>query len=244
MPHPDHGSTTMTDSSAIRVPRLPRVPGDACLNTDILSRFSEPLEFHQNWLDEKNAEFQAGQVWFAHDGERLMVYARLQDRCPFSEADGFNDERREQGDYLEVLIRPDQQERYDELHVTPAGGLAQLRFEDLAHVQRLRQAGPDQPIIPMVENPDPVFDASARIDAANGCWTACVRIDMAKVLATPVGEPVPERWYAAVCRWDHNPTTGQVVESATAMYTQHNYHRHDEWHTLQLEPSCAGGGSG
>ena len=76
-----------------------------------------PISFEQTWQDEKNA--QPAWVKMAIREKKLLVYAEFTDYDISNPATRFNDPVRNKGDFLELILKPEGQSSYYELHVTP-----------------------------------------------------------------------------------------------------------------------------
>lgn len=192
------------------------------------------LAFAQSWLDETEPGFQEGRVWLGHAENRLYVFGEFEDRHIHSPATTFNDPLRREGDFFEILIRPEPQERYDELHVTPTGCRSQFRFLDLDYVRRLREDASVTDLPSILHFDQPLFEAAVRIDEEQGRWCVLACLYPEKIVDASVVDAIPANWRAAFCRWDVDPGTGRIVSSSTAPFREYNYHRHAEWHRLRL----------
>jgi hypothetical protein len=190
------------------------------------------LTMRQTWLAEPEADLQPTYIWLGHSDTHLIVLADMIDADIYSPATQFNDPQRKEGDFLEILLRPDGQTSYYEMHVTPTNCRSQFWFEDGEHVARLRKKYATDSFTQYLQFDRQIFDSDVQIDRAGGRWTMHAAIDLAQLLDS--GQPLPARWFAAFCRWDVNRNAGRVISSATSPFTQYNYHQQDQWRTLSL----------
>ncbi len=196
------------------------------------SRDDPCLTMRQSWLPEPEPDLQPTYIWLGHDGKRLIVLADMIDADIYSPATQVNDPRRKEGDFLEILLRPDGQDSYYEMHVTPTNCHSQFWFEDRGHVERLREQTSAESLAELLQFDRPIFDSNVQIDEAKGRWTVRATIDLAQLL--DADQPRPDRWFAAFCRWDVNRKTSRVISSASSPFTEYNYHQHDKWRALTL----------
>jgi len=196
------------------------------------SRGGACLTMRQTWLPQPDADLQPTYIWLGHDAKRLIVLADMIDRDIFSPATQFNDPQRKEGDFLEILLRPDGQNSYYEMHITPTNCRSQFRFDDREHIARLREQYVDGNLSQHLQFDRPIFDSDVQVDETAGRWTVHAVIELAQLVDD--GKAVPRHWHAAFCRWDVNRKANRIISSATSPFTEYSYHQHEHWRRLVL----------
>ncbi|MCX7915927.1 MAG: hypothetical protein N3A53_06450, partial [Verrucomicrobiae bacterium] len=94
----------------------------------------------QGWRDQPEPRFRPGTVRVASHCSHLVVAAELVDDDIFNPITKFNEAAFPHGDVFEMFFRPEWQEAYYELHVSPVNQLFQLRIPSATHFRMARGA--------------------------------------------------------------------------------------------------------
>lgn len=179
---------------------------------------SPRLTFGQAWRDHPQAELQPGWVRVGHDGEDVWVAAELCDDQPSNAARGLNQETFQLGDVFEIFVRPEAQESYHEIHITPENQYLQLRWPSTDHFGR---AGHFTQFFVT----DPLLISKTWVESRR--W---------RILASLRGREVSEsrleegqNWLLSFSRYDYQPGRAAPVLSSCSPHSKPNYHRAHEW---------------
>jgi hypothetical protein len=87
-----------------------------------------PIEMGQAWLAAPEPDFLAAEVRVGRRGNSLIVSATMPDLDIFTKTTNANQRTWELGDVFEMFLKPEGEDFYRELHITPANTRTQLAF--------------------------------------------------------------------------------------------------------------------
>jgi len=158
----------------------------------------------------------------------FLVFAELEDDDIFSHAAGLNDDTWEKGDVLEMFLRDESRQEYQEFHIAPTNCKLQLRIpclEELIDRERRHSIMADFQLSPEV--------FQSRVWVENGKWSVLARIPFGE-LQLPA-EPLGEKLSFFFSRYDHTRDREPMLTS-TSSHRKVNFHRQQEWRNLVLSP--------
>lgn len=182
----------------------------------------------QGWRDQPEPRFRPATVRVARYQLDLVVAAELVDEDIFNPVAEFNAPAFPYGDVFEIFVRPESQEVYYELHVSPRNQLFQLRIPSSAHFRMARGMSCLEPW----KIGKPIVRSQVHIDAQAGRWwvVALVPLSIAED-----GQPVDgTRWQFSFCRYDYTRGQPEPVLSSTSPHIRPDFHRQSEWGWLQF----------
>ena len=204
------------------------LPSDAAQLSQVRAAFaaSERLSLRQAWLTGQEPAFRPATVAVGWSPGEFLVFAEMEDDEIYSDAAGLNDETWEKGDVFEMFFRNVNQTEYQEFHVTPNGCHLQLRIpslDDLVDRDRRHAVMKDFELSPEV--------FQSRVWIEPGRWSVLARI--------PFGElRLPERPVGHSLRFSfsrYDASRGrEPVLSSTSAHQVLNFHRQQEWQTLNI----------
>jgi hypothetical protein len=161
-------------------------------------------------------------VWLGHAGGRLFILAYLPDRSIWSTASAHNQRLWEQGDTFEMFFQAEDREEYCELHVTPANYRLQLRFPSPEVFAAKRDTAFEEFLLE-----EGAFTSETAIRDRD--WVV-----FASIPAKLIGAK-GKRWRFSFCRYDYDAGTVEPVLSSTSRYRELDFHRIEDWGTLEFE---------
>lgn len=192
-------------------------------------------EFRQHWEPSVTPGFRRGLFQAGCWSDALVVFAELDDDDIFNPMTRFNEEAYRHGDAFEMFLRPEGQDAYYELHVTPDNHKLQLRFPSPAEFRQPagggRRAGIDE-----FKQTKPLFQSVTRVDHAAAKWSVVARIPFASVVETPEATRL-RRWRFSASRYDYTRGATRPVLSSTSPHVRCDFHRIEEWGVLSLAPA-------
>ena len=172
----------------------------------------------QFWLSPPELEFLPAEVRVGHWGNSLIVSATLPDFDIFTRATGANQKTWELGDVFEMFLKPDGEDFYRELHITPANTRTQLAFAAEGATGEFL--------------PDGIFESHVWIES--GRWQLLAIIPAAVV--TGHNEISPgEKWRFSFCRYDAFRDGRQPIISSTSPHPVPKFHRPAEWGVMVFD---------
>jgi hypothetical protein len=181
----------------------------------------------QSWRGgESEPGFNPGWARIQWSKSKLHYDAILLGIKPTNRAIRLNQRTWELGDVFEIFLQVGGEPRYVELHVTPENRRLQLLWP-VGGLERLRQdaAGLEEFMVPSAD----WVQSSTHIGP--GFWVVHVSIPFS-VLGLDPNAPIPPL-RTAVCRYDYG-TLEKPVLSSTAPLQAADYHRLNDWQTLEL----------
>lgn len=216
---------------AVPVLKVPRI---ATLPTGTASDVYQALEgaaecpMRQGWRDEPEPRFRPATVRVAAHGSDLVVAAELVDDDIFNPITKFNEPAFPHGDVFEIFLRPEHQEAYYELHVSPTNHRFQLRIPSATHFRLAQGASSLEPW----KVHQPLVRSRVHVDPKQKKWwvLAVVPFTISENGAVGPGS----RWQFSFCRYDYTRGCDQPVLSSTSPYVMPDYHRQSEWGWLEF----------
>ena|SRR5579863_10182916 len=220
------GSTETT--TALTCPRTPAF--DASNLDSVAQALGGPhgISLTQSWLDKPEANFTSATVWTGWRDDEFFVFAKMDDADIFSRATQANQRLWELGDSLEIFLKPDGQEAYSELQVSPNNQQLQLRYE---HAAALDWAKSNNSIEKAVRNI--AFKSSTWVHPETQLWFALAQIPVSAVRDQSRTLPGSE-WQVSFCRYDYTHGRSEPVISSTSNFTKPDFHRTSEWRTMKF----------
>lgn len=212
----------------------PRVPEFKFDDFDSVRRVFEnvpALTMSQTWLPALEPDFAPAFVRAGWRDEALFVFAELVDSDIFTGATSHNQRMWELGDVLEIFLRPDAQEAYTELHITPTNLRMQLRLADAQAVQELAKAKSFETA--MIERP--IFESAVWVRPETQRWHVSARIP-ATGICDRVERMEGSRWHFSFSRYDYTKGREKPVISSTSPHPIARFHSQAEWGTLHFAP--------
>jgi hypothetical protein len=181
----------------------------------------------QGWLPGPEKDFAPATVRVGWRENSLRIFAELLDADIFSRATAPNQRMWELGDAMEIFLQSEVLPGYVELHITPDNLRLQLRFPDLAALQRARAAD----FFDDLMLADGVFGSRVWKCPAQGRWY--VHADIPPVLVSGSATwPPGAAWRFSFSRYDYTRGRPEPVISSSSPHAQPNFHRREEWGTL------------
>lgn len=225
---------TITKDGQVLQVRCQEISNDTDLSVESLRKYfvCEPaIELRQHWLSSPEEQFRAGYVNVGRKGERLIVFAELHDEDIFNPALKFNDPARNKGDFFEIILKPEGQKAYYEMHVTPTNFRSQFRFPDGNWVAKFRKSNPDENVSSHVKFDDPVFESETLVLSKENVWYVSAVIAIENI-CEDVDFANLERLKFAFCRSDFSRLCSKPVMSCSNPCRAVNWHNQNEWGTL------------
>ncbi len=199
---------------------------------EIAEAFSgiDPIPFHQTWQDVKDA--QPAWVKIAAGKASLLFYAEFTDYDISNPAGKFNDPARNKGDFLEIILKPEGQSSYYELHVTPQNLTSQFRFSD-ADAVKLLDKYPDMSATEILCVYNDIFKSKTNLTPEQNKWNIFTEVSL-PAIAEGRDLSLIGKIQFAVCRCDYTKSTETYSYSSTAPFSKYFFHNQDEWGTLIL----------
>ncbi len=189
-------------------------------------REAEPILLQQFWLDHPQAGFRSARVRTGWTGEKLYVFAELDDDDIFNPVTALNSPSYLHGDVFEMFLRPIGQEAYHEFHVTPQNQKFQLRVPS-ARKFAARQTGSGIPSCWMIANR--LIESRVQVCVAAGQWRvlAAIPFDMVAEARQP---EAGSQWLFSFSRYDYSRANPKPVLSSTSPHRPPvSFHRQQDW---------------
>lgn len=186
------------------------------------------LDFRQAWLAEPETDFMPANVRMGWTPEGFGIWAVLQDRDIFNPVTTFNQPAFLAGDVLEIFLRPQGAEAYDEFHISPHNQLFQYRIPSSTAFQQSRSGGIREDWL----IPYPVLESETRIDGTKELWEVFVKIPMAGLGFPPLSPG--QIWNFSFCRYDYSRNRENPLLSSSSPYKKINFHEIESWNEFVL----------
>jgi hypothetical protein len=187
--------------------------------------------YGQAWLPALEPDFQPATVHFTWLRDALQVAATLHDRDIFNPATRFNEVAYPLGDVFELFVRPDGQETYFELHVTPHNQVMQLRWPRHVRQCPIPRTGTDAERLAPYFVWSPRVATTTRLDHAAHCWHVTMTLPFALIVEQGLMTP-GRAWYLSCSRYDYTRGRERPVYSSTSPHELPDYHRLHEFRPL------------
>ena len=176
------------------------------------------IRMGQAWLKETEPDFLAAEVRSGRVGNSLVVSATLPDLDIFTRATDANQRTWELGDVFEIFLKPEGEDFYRELHITPANSHTMLTFAAES--------------VPGKFLPDGIFASHVWIES--GHWQVLAEIPSAVI--TGREEILPgEKWRFSFCRYDAFQDGRMPILSTTSPHPMPKFHRPAEWGVMVFD---------
>jgi hypothetical protein len=183
----------------------------------------------QTWLAAPAPGFRPATVRTGWRPDALYVLADLEDADIFNPETRFNEPSFQFGDVFEMFLRPENQDPYYEIHVTPENQKFQLRVPFENGVFKVKP--PPGAFLPpewMVQTP---IESRVSVNVAQARWRALAVIPFSLVVEAGVAG-AGMRWRFSFSRYDYTRGAEQPVHSSTSPHPVLSFHRQQEWGTL------------
>lgn len=187
----------------------------------------------QGWLPAPEPDLLPAVVRVHWTSTAMQVEAELHDNDMFNPAQNFNDVAYTLGDVFEIFLRPENQDAYYEIHITPTNQVLQLRFPNAQTIRQLR-AEPGKDVIGEFKVWQPRITSSVRVDAPGRKWFVSATIPFSMVVEKGPMKP-GMRWFCSFCRYDYTRSPAKCVLSSTSRHAKCDYHRQEEWTPITFE---------
>ena len=186
-------------------------------------------ELQQAWQAETSPHFAPAVVRAGWSRNVLQVYAELTDADILTQASGLNQRLWELGDSFEIFLRPEGREAYVEFQVSPNNQRLQLRYANIAALDRARKTGDLNAVL----IPGDAFSSRTWIEEHNSRWHVLAEIPALSVCGSSdaLGD---SRWYFSFSRYDHTHDVGEPVISSTSPHAEADFHRQQEWGEMKF----------
>lgn len=211
------------------------------VSIDILSSWNEihdvfskikGIPLRQTWLKKSHNKLEKGIIKLACNSGHLLVYADFDDSYIYNPATKFNDPVRPQGDFLEMILRPDLQDAYYELHVTPQNLQSQFCFEQAECAKKIIDANPGKTATELFAVDFPIFESKTELNKNINKWYGMAHINLKNIVENDHQDKVKRLFYNC-CR-KNLTKSGESESSSTAELSEYNYHHQNEWGTILL----------
>jgi hypothetical protein len=230
----------MTDPDQMNAPQIgtgPVIASNALPEFDVADLESvrraferaTPCSMGQAWQAAASPGFAPAVVRTGWRSGLFLVYAELADADIFSRATGPNQRFWELGDVFEIFLRPEGQEAYVELQVTPNNQRLQLRYADGAALDRARKTGS----LAEALLPGDAFRSTTWLEQAASRWHVLAEIP-ARVVCGPDASLAGQRWRFSFSRYDYTRGVDEPVISSTSPHAEANFHSQREWGGIQF----------
>ncbi len=212
--------------------RVPRVEtGALACWEDIRRCFSgvEAIVSCQGWRSAPDAAFLPMAVRVVWTRDALCVLADLQDKDIFNPELRFNAPAFTSGDVFEMFLRPLPAARYWEFHVGPQNQKFQLQIPSADAFR----SGKGKGIPAEWYVPEPVFTSRVEVEPREGRWSVFCQIPFDVVHPRGAARS-GDRWLFSFSRYDYARDLEHPVLSSTSPHKILNYHRQEEWGTLEF----------
>jgi hypothetical protein len=188
-----------------------------------------PCALGQAWRADEEPDFAPGQVRAGWRRDALLLFAELTDRDIFTRATAPNQRMWELGDTFEIFLRPANRPEYVELHVTPNNQRLQLR---IPHTEALRRAQAANEFDEFLLRGN-VFHSATWVQPEKQKWFVYAAIPAITVCGQDRVN-MGSRWLFSFSRYDYTRGGGEPVISSTSPHAEPDFHRQQEWGTLNF----------
>ena len=177
-----------------------------------------PIEMGQAWLAAPEPDFLAAKVCVGRRGNSLIVSATMPDLDIFTKTTDANQRTWELGDVFEIFLKPEGEDFYRELHITPANTRTQLAIAAVGATGEFL--------------PDGIFESHVWIES--GHWHVLAAVPTAVVTGRAEISP-GEKWCFSFCRYDAFRDGRQPILSSTSPHPVPKFHRPAEWGVMVFD---------
>jgi hypothetical protein len=187
------------------------------------------VTLQQTWQVPPSANFAPATVRVAWQGDSLLVFAELTDAEIVSGSTRHNQRLWELGDSFEMFFRPEHQEAYLELQVSPNNHRLQLRYANPEALERARITGSIQEALIH----GAAFRSYVWLEAQKSRWFVLAEVPTPLVQAAGAAQP-GDGWRYSFSRYDYTKSESEPVISSTSPHAEANFHRQQEWGRLEF----------
>lgn len=195
------------------------------------------LELTQAWQEKPEPGFLPGLIKTAWSPQGWHVLAVLQDRDIANTTRNHRDPSWETGDVLEVFLRPEGQDSYYEIHLTPENFGIRLRLpggDFQRHMNRLYTPRFDW-VFDHLHTPEGLTTIT-RVEPERGRWLAGMTLPFTPVLENGDSSTPVHPWLVSFCRYDTTRGNPNPVLSSTSRLQILKFHEQSQWSLLQFAP--------
>jgi hypothetical protein len=217
---------------ALKCGELPAFDINSWEAVDAVFREAPVCTMKQAWLPAPEPGFRPAMVRTGWRLDALYVLADMEDAEIFNPETRFNEPSFQVGDVFEMFLRPEDQEPYYEIHVSPQNQKFQLRvpFEN-AIFQVKMPPGVFLPPDWMVTRT--VVESRVSVLAGQERWRVLAVIPFRLVVERGAVAP-GANWRFSFSRYDYTRGVAKPVLSSTSPHQVLSFHRQQEWGTLQF----------
>ena len=164
----------------------------------------------------------------------MLVEAELTDYDMFNPAKNFNDVAYHIGDVFEIFVRPEGQDAYYEIHVTPDNQVLQLRLADATEVKKPKPGDTQDEKLAPYKVWDPRITSSVKLDVPGNKWFVNATIPFKLVVESGPMKP-GDRWLCSFSRYDYTRSPASCIHSSTSPHKVLSFHRQEEWTPIVFE---------
>lgn len=188
---------------------------------------SDCCQLQQPWLDECEPPFKPTQVRVGWRENALWVLAEMTDVDIFNPATQFNQEAYTMGDVFEIFLRPSQQEKYYELHVTPDNVQLQLVFPNPDGEGLKQSKGLSSHFT------SGVLQTNISVQSDMNRWRVLAKVPAAISESNTIESG--DVWLFSFSRYDYTHGNVKPVISSSSPHEIPNFHRQQEWGFLKFD---------
>ena len=145
---------------------------------------ADPVSLAQTWLPTLEPVFKPACVRTGRTESDLAVFAEMEDEDIFNKATSLNECTYELGDVFEIFVKPETQEKYFEIHVTPENQKLQLSFPRPGAI-REKPAAPVADPLAKYKFDNPVICSRTLVEAARSRWSVLALLPLAVIRVAP-----------------------------------------------------------
>ncbi|MFB0533792.1 MAG: carbohydrate-binding family 9-like protein [Anaerolineae bacterium] len=189
-------------------------------------RASEPLQLVQWWEGAGHMPDESGLSYVGYNAEGLCFYVCLEDSNIYTQARSDNEKLWTLGDVVEFFVKPGEiRDDYWEIHVSPNDLIMDIHIPSRDKYMNNVISWDE------VVAADSGSTKRVQVIAAENTWTVelCIPWAAFGFETVPVSGTV---WQFAVCRYNYSGDLESLELSATAHFTELDFHRYEEYTDL------------
>jgi hypothetical protein len=181
----------------------------------------------QAWLPHPDPAFKPATVRTGWTGTDLAVLAEMDDDDIANRARRLNERTYELGDVFEIFLKPEGQDRYFEIHVTPENQKLQLRFPRPGAIREKPKDPAADPLAPFLFE-DPLIRSLTLVEAARARWSVLALVPLAFIHESGPVRPGTV-WRFSFSRYDYTQGRPKPVISSTSPHAVADFHRTEDY---------------
>ena len=200
----------------------------------IRSAFAEadPVSLAQAWLPTPEPSFKPACARTGRTESELAVFAEMEDEDIFNKATSLNECTYELGDVFEVFVKPETQEKYFEIHVTPENQKLQLSFPRPGAI-REKPATPVADPLAKYKFGNPIICSRTLVEATRSRWSVLALLPLAIIQESGSVRP-GHVWRFSFSRYDYTRGQPRPVISSTSPHPKPDFHRVEDYGFLKF----------